>query len=52
MAKRLMLATVGAALGSLLGLMVAALAGGGNTAVLIGAAMGAASPLVMGPPRH
>ncbi len=50
MAKRLMLAVVGAALGTLLGLVAAAWLGGGNLAVFVCAAAGAAAPLFLGPP--
>lgn len=50
MTKRLMLAVVGAALGSLLGVAVAGLTGGGNLAVVVCAAAGAAAPVVLGPP--
>jgi len=48
--KRIMLATVGAGIGSLLGLMASFL-GAGNIALIAGAAVGAVVPLmVMGPP--
>jgi len=49
-AKRLMVAVVGAGLGSLAGLLVAAM-GVGNPALIIGAVAGALIPLlVLGPP--
>jgi hypothetical protein len=50
MGKRIMLATVGAGIGSLLGLLVSFL-GVGNIALLAGALLGAVVPLiVLGPP--
>jgi uncharacterized membrane protein YeaQ/YmgE (transglycosylase-associated protein family) len=50
MAKRLMIAVVGAGIGSLAGLLVSFL-GAGNSALIIGAVLGAAVPLVvLGPP--
>ncbi len=50
MAKRLMVAVVGAGLGSLAGLLISFL-GAGNAALWIGALVGAAVPLaVLGPP--
>ena len=50
MLKRLMLAVVGAGIGSLAGLLVSFL-GVGNVALVIGAVVGAAIPLVvLGPP--
>lgn len=51
MAKRLMLAIVGAGIGSLVGLLVSFLAGGWNPALVLGAVVGAILPLVLlGPP--
>jgi hypothetical protein len=48
--KRLMIAVVGAGIGSLAGLLVSFL-GAGNSALIIGAAVGAVVPLiVLGPP--
>jgi hypothetical protein len=50
MAKRIMLAVVGAGLGSLVGLLVSFL-GVGNPALIIGAIVGAVIPfLFLGPP--
>ncbi|MGO9255671.1 MAG: hypothetical protein ACLQU1_05135 [Bryobacteraceae bacterium] len=50
MAKRLMIAVVGAGIGSLLGLLVSFL-GAGNVALIGGAAVGAVVPLlVLGAP--
>ena len=50
MAKRIMLAVVGAGIGSLAGLLVSFL-GAGNYALIVGAAAGAVIPLlVLGPP--
>jgi hypothetical protein len=50
MGKRIMLAVVGAGIGSLLGLLVDFL-GAGNRALIIGAVAGAVIPmLVLGPP--
>jgi uncharacterized membrane protein YeaQ/YmgE (transglycosylase-associated protein family) len=50
MSKRLMIAVVGAGIGSLAGLLVSFL-GAGNWALIIGALLGAVVPLVvMGPP--
>ena len=50
MGKRIMLATVGAGIGSLAGLLVSFL-GVGNIALIVGAALGAIIPLVtLGPP--
>jgi hypothetical protein len=50
MAKRLMIAVVGAGIGSLLGLLVSFL-GAGNAALIGGAAVGAVVPLlVLGAP--
>jgi hypothetical protein len=50
MAKRLMIAVVGAGIGSLAGLLVSFL-GAGNPALIIGAVVGAIVPLVvLGPP--
>jgi hypothetical protein len=46
MAKRLMIAVVGAGIGSLAGLLVSFL-GAGNSALIIGAAVGAVVPLVV-----
>lgn len=46
MAKRLMIAVVGAGIGSLAGLLVAFL-GGGNAALIGGAVVGAAAPLLI-----
>jgi hypothetical protein len=49
-AKRLMIAVVGAGIGSLAGLLVSFL-GVGNSALLVGAVVGAVVPLiVLGPP--
>jgi hypothetical protein len=45
MAKRIMLAVVGAGIGSLAGLLVSFL-GAGNIALVAGAAVGAAVPLI------
>jgi hypothetical protein len=50
MAKRIMLAVVGAGIGSLVGLLFSFL-GMGNPALIAGAVVGAAIPLiVLGPP--
>jgi len=50
MAKRIMLAVIGAGVGSLLGLLVSFL-GAGNPALIVGAVAGAAFPLlVLGAP--
>ena len=50
MGKRIMLATVGAGIGSLVGLLVSFL-GVGNIALIAGAVVGAIVPLVtLGPP--
>ena len=50
MAKRLMIAVVGAGIGSLAGLLISFL-GAGNSALIIGAVVGALAPLiVLGPP--
>ena len=50
MSKRLMMAVVGAGIGSLAGLLVSFL-GAGNSALIAGAVVGAIVPLVMlGPP--
>lgn len=50
MAKRLMLAVVGAGIGSLAGLLISFL-GAGNLALIAGAIAGAVIPLVvLGPP--
>jgi hypothetical protein len=50
MAKRIMLAVVGAGIGSLLGLLVSFL-GVGNPALIVGALLGAVVPVVfLGPP--
>ena len=50
MSKRLMIAVVGAGIGSLAGLLVSFL-GGGNLALVLGAVVGAIVPLaVMGSP--
>jgi hypothetical protein len=50
-AKRIMLATVGAGIGSMLGLLVSFL-GVGNVALIVGAIAGAILPLVvLGPPE-
>lgn len=50
MAKRLMVAVVGAGIGSLAGLLVSFL-GAGNSALIVGAAVGAVVPvLVLGRP--
>jgi hypothetical protein len=46
MGKRLMLAVVGAGIGSLLGLLVSFVAGGWNPALVLGAVVGAILPLV------
>jgi uncharacterized protein YacL len=51
-AKRLMLAVVGAGIGSLAGLLISFL-GAGNLALIAGAIAGAIIPLVvLGPPGH
>jgi hypothetical protein len=50
MAKRLLFTLVGAAIGTLLGIAIAGMAGLGHWAVLACAAAGAASPLLLGPP--
>ena len=47
MAKRILLAVVGAGIGSLLGLLVSFLAGDWNPALIIGAVAGAVLPLVV-----
>ena len=48
--KRLMIAVVGAGIGSLAGLLISFL-GAGNSALIIGAVVGAIVPLVvLGPP--
>jgi uncharacterized membrane protein YeaQ/YmgE (transglycosylase-associated protein family) len=48
--KRIMIAVVGAGIGSLAGLLVSFL-GAGNSALIIGAVLGAVVPLVvLGPP--
>jgi uncharacterized membrane protein YeaQ/YmgE (transglycosylase-associated protein family) len=50
MGKRIMVAVVGAGIGSLVGLAVAFL-GAGNWALIVGAVLGAVVPLaVLGPP--
>jgi hypothetical protein len=50
MGKRIMLAAVGAGIGSLLGLLVS-FVGAGNWALIVGAVAGAILPLmVLGPP--
>ena len=50
MGKRIMMAVVGAGLGSLVGLLVSFL-GAGNAALIIGGIVGAVVPLlVLGPP--
>jgi len=50
MSKRLMMAVVGAGIGSLAGLLVSFL-GAGNSALIAGAVVGAIVPLVvLGPP--
>ena len=50
MGKRIMLAVVGAGIGSLVGLLIDFL-GGGNRALIVGAVAGAVIPmLVLGPP--
>jgi hypothetical protein len=50
MAKRLMIAVVGAGIGSLAGLLISFL-GAGNSALIAGAVVGAIVPLVvLGPP--
>ena len=50
MGKRIMLAVVGAGLGSLVGLLVSFL-GAGNPALIIGGIVGAVIPfLILGPP--
>ena len=46
MGKRIMIAVVGAGLGSLAGLLVSFL-GAGNAALIVGAAVGALVPLVL-----
>ena len=51
MGKRLMLAVIGAGIGSLAGLLVSFLAGGWNPALIVGAVVGAVVPLMLlGPP--
>ncbi|HWQ56852.1 MAG TPA: hypothetical protein VN442_24405 [Bryobacteraceae bacterium] len=50
MSKRLIFAVVGAAMGTLVGLVITAVAGVGQWVVLAAAAAGAASPVVLGPP--
>jgi hypothetical protein len=51
MGKRIMLAAVGAGIGSLAGLLVSFLSGGWNPALIIGAVVGAVVPLMaMGAP--
>jgi uncharacterized membrane protein YeaQ/YmgE (transglycosylase-associated protein family) len=53
MMKRLMIALVGAGLGSLLGLFVSFLFHGTNVALFVGAVIGAAVPLLLlGAPGH
>ena len=50
MAKRIMVAVVGAGIGSLVGLLISSL-GAGNPALILGGLAGAAIPLlVLGPP--
>ena len=50
MAKRIMLAVVGAGIGSLIGLLISFL-GAGNPALIAGGVIGAVIPLlVLGPP--
>lgn len=50
MSKRLMIAVVGAGIGSLAGLLISFL-GAGNSALIVGAVLGAVVPLVvLGPP--
>ena len=50
MGKRIMVAVVGAGIGSLAGLLISFL-GAGNSALVIGGAVGATVPLlVLGPP--
>jgi len=52
MAKRIMVAVVGAGMGSLVGLLVSFM-GAGNPALVVGAVAGAAIPLlVLGSPGH
>jgi hypothetical protein len=52
MGKRIMLATVGAGIGSLVGLLISFL-GAGNLALILCAAAGAVIPLVvLGPPSR
>jgi hypothetical protein len=52
MAKRIMLAVIGAGIGSMVGLLVSFL-GAGNPALIIGAIAGAILPLlVLGNPGH
>ncbi len=46
MGKRIMVAVVGAGMGSLAGLLVSFL-GAGNTALIVGAVLGAVVPLVV-----
>jgi hypothetical protein len=46
MAKRVMLAIVGAGIGSLAGLLVSFVAGGWNPALVLGAVVGAILPLI------
>jgi len=52
MGKRVMLAIIGAGIGSLAGLLVSFL-GAGNPALIAGAVIGALIPLIwLGPPGH
>jgi hypothetical protein len=52
MAKRIMVAVIGAGMGSLLGLLVDFM-GAGNPALIVGAVAGAVIPLlVLGSPGH
>lgn len=51
MGKRILVAVVGAGIGSLLGLLVSFVAGGLNSALIVGGVLGAVVPLaVLGPP--
>jgi len=52
MPKRIMIAVVGAGIGSLVGLLISFL-GAGNPALIAGGVIGAVIPLlVLGPPGH
>jgi hypothetical protein len=52
MLKRIMLAVIGAGMGSLVGLLISFL-GAGNSAIIVGAVVGGIVPfLVLGKPGH